>query len=406
MILVKKKCLEKRKLCYKCSENDGKCIKCKPNSRLISSQKHCKCYPSFIYKATSDHCDSPCSVGQYFNITLGNCNKCNKLCKNCFGEGPNQCIKCVDNAQLNNNTCKCKEEFEYSKNHTKCIRIKPIPQPKNITCNNESFWDVDIGNCTSTLLFKKETSKYKCSKDNIQFVYNKPKCKGYSLCSSCLYTTKLKGCLSCKPFSLLNSTTNKCECIKGYFYSPNSDSCVKCHPLCNTCFGPDNSDCLSCIKNTTFIEELNTCKCGENQKFNKTTCTCYLLSKLLLKKQENISDSDNFFPQFENNNLVTTLTDTQTDYYQTKKVNYTKSLNKNIKVEETPSNHEGGFIKTKSVSYKGNKNKKMNENDESYSETKDLTEVYFHDLPVYTRLSDKFCDKGFKLNKTTECEGI
>lgn len=211
----------------------------------------------------------------------------------------------------------------------------------------------------------------------------------------------MKGCKSCKPFSVLNTLTNKCECIKGYYYSAISDSCAKCHPLCNTCFGPKNTDCSSCIKNATFIDDLNTCNCEKNMQFDKTSCSCYYLPISLEKKEDNITESDNFIPNFDNlKNSSTSISD-ENDFIKTKSVKYQSNYNKKT---DKISSDETGYIKTKSVKYKGNLNKKMNENDESYTEAKDLTKVYYEHLPMFKRLEDKFCDKGFKLNNhTDEC---
>ena len=162
-------------------------------------------------------------------------------------------------------------------------------------------------------------------------------------------------------------------------------------------------------------------------QFDKTSCSCYYLPISLEKKEDNITESDNFIPNFDNLiNSSTSISD-ENDFIKTKSVKYQSNFNKKTdkissdendfiktksvkyqsnynKKTDKISSDETGYIKTKSVKYKGNLNKKMNENDESYTEAKDLTKLYYEHLPMFKRLEDKFCDKGFKLNNhTDEC---
>lgn len=41
-----------------------------------------------------------------------------------------------------------------------------------------------------------------------------------------------------------NGTCN--SCLSGYYYNRITLDCQKCNPLCNSCFGPTNTNCLSC----------------------------------------------------------------------------------------------------------------------------------------------------------------
>ena len=36
------------------------------------------------------------------------------------------------------------------------------------------------------------------------------------------------------------------SCLSGYYYNSITFDCQKCHPLCTSCYGPTNTNCLSC----------------------------------------------------------------------------------------------------------------------------------------------------------------
>lgn len=36
------------------------------------------------------------------------------------------------------------------------------------------------------------------------------------------------------------------SCLSGYYYNSITLDCQKCHPLCTSCYGPTNTNCLSC----------------------------------------------------------------------------------------------------------------------------------------------------------------
>ena len=55
-------------------------------------------------------------------------------------------------------------------------------------------------------------------------------------------------CLSCNSACYTCSGLNECTaCNKGYFLSNNVCQTNVCEPSCDSCNGPLNSNCLSCI---------------------------------------------------------------------------------------------------------------------------------------------------------------
>lgn len=70
---------------------------------------------------------------------------------------------------------------------------------------------------------------------------------------------------------------SSCVCKPGTFWSHMDDKCTKCHPRCETCYGPTEDDCMSCKPDA--YEEVKTCKglsckCAATYKINKYTQEC------------------------------------------------------------------------------------------------------------------------------------
>ena len=59
----------------------------------------------------------------------------------------------------------------------------------------------------------------------------------------------------------------------GLYYDDKSNTCVGCHPACDGCFGPDNSDCYACTQDYLQID--------------KTTCDleCYPQNSYIVNSQ-------------------------------------------------------------------------------------------------------------------------
>lgn len=54
----------------------------------------------------------------------------------------------------------------------------------------------------------------------------------------------------------LNQCVDSCPTI-GYYEI--NDRCIACASVCNTCFGDDSNQCLSCASGQLFFTDLNTC---------------------------------------------------------------------------------------------------------------------------------------------------
>ena len=381
---VKLKCFKHRKLCSKCDEKTGKCIKCKLNSKLNNDSSHCECFPSFDYDEKNEKCTSQCRKGKFYDATLNKCKKCNDNCKSCFDKSNKNCIKCIENSVMNGTTCECPEDFKINKKKSICQRKTPLPLKE--PCVNDTVADLNKGICVPISPYEIKPSEKEAVK--------KRKCNGFDLCNSCEYSKKKRGCANCKKNSKLNIKTRDCNCLPGFYLSERSDSCRICHPLCSKCVGPLNTDCLSCNKKNDsikFMEDDTTCICNDNFKFNKTTFNCDEQPKLKEKKLHNeyngTSTNNSGYPVPPNGPGKN-----ETRY----------PLSPNGSTTNDPNSHK--ILLSKDMINKIKLAKKENDNDEN--RTSDLTYKYFPELGPFPINLNKSCDKGFKLNTTTnECVG-
>ena len=50
--------------------------------------------------------------------------------------------------------------------------------------------------------------------------------------------------------------------------------CLSCHPLCQTCSGPSNKECSSCIESTGAMIEATICDCPEDSYYSSSDNRC------------------------------------------------------------------------------------------------------------------------------------
>ena len=181
-------------------------------------------------------------------------NICYEKCDECIEESNNElnqkCTKCKDGFVLEGENCleHCSEHFYV--NQKKCSECAPsckscLYNKDNCTSCNGSAFLLD-GNC--------KPCDTKCNKTE------EKSCK----CLSCVegYFSKNGVCDKCPDNCLYcNSDTYCNKCISGYFLDNNSNTCIKCHNNCETCFSSYFNDqeqkCLTCKNPKYFFYESN-----------------------------------------------------------------------------------------------------------------------------------------------------
>ena len=95
--------------------------------------------------------------------------------------------------------------------------------------------------------------------------------KCHSTCASC-YGEDETSCLTCsRGYRLYLGSCIKDKCPEGTFQVAHNEvsECLKCHPTCKSCNGPSHKDCKECKSNTTKTSESFCAPCRPGMFLNK-----------------------------------------------------------------------------------------------------------------------------------------
>jgi len=298
-------------------ENKYQCTKCQSDYIFIPNEFICKypidielassCFVAEKLKDSSEYTCTECSDG-FLNITYGSTGKVNCFAKEdnytlCLegtanDNGENQkCLKCEENAVLNNTICNCASDSFYENSHChKCddpmfynpgcnatkgcsYLINYYYYSNNLKCNEckEGYYldsdgqcrlcSNDLPNCNKchlnvTIGPENETISrficdscnplYKLKVENTTQTCELDECKEYLEISP--------GCLICKGKEDEYKTNNKCETCKYGYFKTKEETCVYCRseqyggPACYECeyekdeagTETDNITCKNC----------------------------------------------------------------------------------------------------------------------------------------------------------------
>lgn len=195
------------------------------------------------------------------------CKKCDSSCSTCVGPTSNHCTACSDpNAVLYGFKCKLQCPEGYFKNFRthQCERCHPTC----VSC--AGMGSSACTSCVSGLRLRRDNQAMgKCISDckPCQYKTKSSNCLScHSSCKSCYGPTNTN-CLSCLPGLVYYQNTCRKNCPVGTFFRRNFiQECVKCHPLCETCTGAMPSQCSSC-QQSLFLEQ-STCviQCSSKTK--------------------------------------------------------------------------------------------------------------------------------------------
>ncbi|EAS03999.2 EGF-like domain protein (macronuclear) [Tetrahymena thermophila SB210] len=298
-------CIQCDPQCVTCQDTTGSCLTCdsSKNRTLDSSSHKCICQNGYFSLDISNQdvcqkCPSVCpdcdkQTGQckscfgnnrvlpncncqtgYYDVGDGNCQQCDKSCpKSCQGPLKNQCLDCTSliNGQnlyrnfnqitgMTTGTCDCMDGYsEDTQNPTysQCIKCSP----KCLTClqQNNSYACLS---CRSSQFRYLQNNQCLCLPGYYDDGTNCQVCD--ARCKTC--SSSSTKCTSCSDSNnrQLNTSTKKCDCKLGYYVDPvniSNPTCLKCHYSCQSCNGPNQTDCL-------------TCDINQGRKINGGTCIC------------------------------------------------------------------------------------------------------------------------------------
>lgn len=250
------KCLPCDPTCLTCNgPSSSSCTSCLANGVILATPtgKICQCAANFTWNMSKGICEATATcTGATFLSSANFCSPCDKSCATCKGPSDNECLTCASPRTVSGTKCVCAAgKFFDGTNCADC----------HITC----------GECTGPTLYDCTTCKA-----NMQFT------------SQVFTDFTLKKC-DCVPNYVWDQSTNACipkvttDCTPTNKFRAGDGTCVDCHYLCSTCFGPGADQCYTCAAGavppvftqmgTTNSNPSGKCSCPKNA-FDNTTTGC------------------------------------------------------------------------------------------------------------------------------------
>ncbi|CAD8048107.1 unnamed protein product [Paramecium primaurelia] len=256
-------CQQCNKRCKSCQNTSETCIECKMN---IATPPNCTCPDGYYYESEQG------------------CIQCHSRCKTCIGSNEYNCLSCDEskNFELLYNKCVCQKNY-YFQNDACIYCTIEIEQCQTIQCGNgiiqkneqcDDWNNVDRDGCSNTCKFEEG---YFCESISNTKIHNS------ILMTKCIKC--IEGCKTCYK--------NKClTCQSGYFMTPSFD-CLKCDFHCKECSGPQQKDCLSCIKGVDYGLGQKCAFCEETQGLYTSKDKCVSKCGDGMKKTDEQCDDGN-----------------------------------------------------------------------------------------------------------------
>jgi hypothetical protein len=230
------------KTCNSCIPN---CLKCSDSLKCI------KCKSGYFLDVSGQSCLNTCPLG---TATIDDkCSSCTvENCAICDPNNLGQCMDCMNNTFLKNNTCTtdCGDGW-YVDSLTRSCKKCTFDFCKN--CSAEKCFTCE----TSKFLLESIQCVTECPNGYIASNSNCVNCKNPTECKKCL-ETNTSMCSECYPGKFLLNGRCLDKCPVGYF--PDGSICEKCISGCNNC--PDEFTCIDCA--TNFYKKGDICvkDCG------------------------------------------------------------------------------------------------------------------------------------------------
>ncbi|KAK3526022.1 hypothetical protein QTP70_012787 [Hemibagrus guttatus] len=229
--------------CERCSTN---CETCDSGDQCLSCQSGS--YQLFLFQGS---CWSECPDG-YFETAGGTCEPCDDLCLTCDGSRT-QCLACRDGRFLENGMCRdnCSVRTYAAEDGT-CRRCGPHCD----TCTDSST----CTRCTFLYLLLNGMCKASCPEGYFEDLDQGVCVQCHESCATCSGPLS-DDCESCSTLTpKLYEGTCAEECPAGTYYQTASMECQECHQTCALCTGSEPTQCTQCVKGLAL--DPNTMMCG------------------------------------------------------------------------------------------------------------------------------------------------
>jgi hypothetical protein len=189
------------------------------------------------------------------------CASCQSPCSTCYGTSTN-CTSCQIGMTVVNNSCVCAPGY-YNASINSTFQCMPC-HPLSLTCFGPNFWESYM--CMSNIQNIASISGTTCQCKPGYFYANYSCFPCGGKCQTCNSTAT--HCTKCINGISLMLKDNMCVCNLGMgFYETSNNNttvCNSCHPLAQTCSGPQFWQALTCnntIQNIAPIINNTTCQC-------------------------------------------------------------------------------------------------------------------------------------------------
>ncbi|EAR93939.2 H-type lectin domain protein (macronuclear) [Tetrahymena thermophila SB210] len=204
--------------CLKCQLGCSKCSSYSVCSECASIKDSQGIIQTYILDTQHQSCYLNCPNGKYFDLQTRQCTSCDKSCLTCNGKTNQNCLSCINGAQVNSQgMCKCiNKNVGFSSDFTQCIPCQ------------------------------------------------------INYCSQCFYSNT---CEVCQQYALFDPKQNQCVCMSGYFYSSSYQKCIKCiQTSCQNCLS-DGKTCTKC-QSGFLLSKYSTCVYCNNYQYSSDGKSC------------------------------------------------------------------------------------------------------------------------------------
>nr|XP_022910704.1 furin-like protease 2 [Onthophagus taurus] len=305
------------------SDRDRVCQPCHESCFTCSgpTQQHCQtCSPGYVHVIDLNVCLQQCPEGYYEDVRNKRCIPCQPNCRSCQ-ERPDDCLSCERHLVLYQNKCLAScppktfetEDYTCAPCHRTCETCTGSNSSQCVNCGHDRFWlkgsceekcpdkhysdpvqrecvecpngctECNRTNCLVCLKGWELNGKGRCVPNEIESQKCDPDeykdgtfCKPcHSTCETCDGPTE-DACLSCVDPLLLEGTHCVSQCNKGFYRdTPTSKNCIPCVHTCSECWSKNN--CTECTKGLLLQNGRCLVACADGYYSDRDVCTrCHL----------------------------------------------------------------------------------------------------------------------------------
>ncbi|XP_067430805.1 proprotein convertase subtilisin/kexin type 5 [Thunnus thynnus] len=218
--------------------DDGECEDCHPSCESCSGEEknHCTKCAKGRFLTTQQMCVSKCPGGFFASRLSGVCEVC-----------PAGCLQCVDGQHCTR--CQSTRKAQLFLQDGQCVQQCVRGYPAGQVCRSCAVGCASCGrnathclSCEEPLLLHKHQCVEECPPAHTVRDMECQHCP--TACQEC---NPLGHCTGCEEYHFLHEGLCVLDCPERFFEDKEERECLRCHPDCELCDGPNNNDCDACV---------------------------------------------------------------------------------------------------------------------------------------------------------------